>query len=191
MRIIIEWLDKDDNVLFRKDDLPSVNIGDSAQVSPVVPKFQTNFDLGQRLSTVTLQKGIIGVVEEAGDRYIKEHVTSFRIRIVDDLPKETCSTCAHEYPRGFNESCVGCNVKSRWKLKPNLCECCTKYPHQYTLSDNDYQYKVCANCLPALVNTALSPTQFFNLIRNGHTTKEHLLHGDFYDDETGEALQPR
>ena len=38
MRLIIEWLDKDDNVLFREDKLPSMSFGDTAQISPVVPK---------------------------------------------------------------------------------------------------------------------------------------------------------
>ena len=74
-----------------------------------------------------------------------------------------------------------------------ICEACCQSPHQYTLKSINGQvdYHVCANCLSRLTNNTLTPTMFFNLIRNGHTTKEFLLHGDFYDDETGEALQPR
>jgi len=165
MRLIIEWLDKDDNVLFREDKLPSMSFGDTAQISPVVPKLDgMRFDKPS-ISTVTLTTAIKEIMERAANQYIDEHVTSFRIQVLED----------------------------EWDKKrlPSYCECCGKFPHQYTLSDNDYKYQVCANCLSALVNTALSPAQFFSLIRAGHTTKEHLLHGDFYDDETGEALQPR
>jgi hypothetical protein len=36
----------------------------------------------------------------------------------------------------------------------------------------------------------LKQEQFFALISNGHTTKEFPLHSDFYDEKTGEALQP-
>lgn len=157
MRIIIEWLDKDGNVLIEETPPSPINFGDSVQ-SPVIPEVKAFLELPGH--------GVMcsAVMEETANRYLKEIVTAFRIRILED---------PRIYPPRTH------------------CDCCGKYPHQYTLSDNDYEYKVCANCLPALVNTALSPTQFFNLIRNGHTTKEHLLHGDFYDDETGEALQPR
>lgn len=171
MRIIIEWLDKDGNVLIEETPPSPINFGDSVQ-SPVIPEVKAVIELPGHAVMCS------AVMEEAANRYLKEIVTAFRIHILDDPEKKV--KWLHTFE--FRQDMVA---------PSNLCECCGKYPHQYTLSDNDYEYKVCANCLPALVNTALSPTQFFNLIRNGHTTKEHLLHGDFYDDETGEALQPR
>lgn len=117
-------------------------------------------------------------------------------KVIADLKSHNCNLVkriVHYQERDeFSQKCIKQLEEEIKNHKPEKhCECCAESPHQYTLKDNDYEYKVCANCLPALVNTALSPTQFFNLIRNGHTTKEHLLHGDFYDDETGEALQPR
>lgn len=54
-----------------------------------------------------------------------------------------------------------------------------------------YIYKLCRNCEVGFVNHSLTPKQFFSLIKNGHKVTEFMLHDDFYDDETGEALQPR
>ena len=53
------------------------------------------------------------------------------------------------------------------------------------------RYLLCRNCEVDFVNCALSKEQFFNMLGNGHTTKEFMLHGDFYDEDSGEALQPR
>jgi hypothetical protein len=189
MRLIIEWLDKDGTILF-SENTPSVGIGDTVQVSPIIPRFRTMFT-GSDKSTIVLQNDLKGMLEEEATRYLKERLASFRIRVLEDEP-ETKVNWLHtfEFKGGMDikETAHAPNIPLG---SPSLCECCGKSPHQYTLSDNDYKYQVCANCLLALVNTALSPAQFFSLIRNGHTTKEHLLHGDFYDDETGEALQPR
>lgn len=52
-----------------------------------------------------------------------------------------------------------------------------------------HTYKLCKNCECAFVNLALSKKQFFGLLREGHTTAEHMLHSDFYT-ESGLALQP-
>lgn len=74
-----------------------------------------------------------------------------------------------------------------------LCECgCGNYAlviHTDLLQN--CRYKLCKNCEMAFVNLALSPEQFFSLIEKGHTTREHMLHEDFYDEKTGEALQPQ
>ncbi len=73
------------------------------------------------------------------------------------------------------------------------CECCKKFEVQWTLKDQideNIEYNVCSNCLDALINRNLSKKQFKNLLTNGHTIKEFLLHDDFYDDD-GTALQPR
>ena len=184
MRFIIEWLDKDDNVLFRKDQLPSISFGGTVQVTPAIPEVKTEINLPGF-------PAIKGIMDDAANKYVRESITAFRIRVLEDEPEKKVNWL-HTFE--FKE---GVDIKETAHLSniplgsPSLCECCGEYPHQYTLSDNDYKYQVCANCLLALVNTALSPAQFFSLIRNGHTTKEFLLHGDFYDDETGEALQPR
>lgn len=52
------------------------------------------------------------------------------------------------------------------------------------------RYLLCLNCEIPFVNLALSKEQFKSLLERGHTTKEFMLHEDFYDDD-GEALQPR
>ncbi len=56
---------------------------------------------------------------------------------------------------------------------------------------NGVVYTLCMNCHVALTNYSLSKSQFFQLLKNGHTDVEFFLHCDFYDDETGEALQPQ
>lgn len=75
------------------------------------------------------------------------------------------------------------------------CQVCDENEIQWHLKDaytgKIPSYDVCTNCLMFLVNYSLSSKQFFNLLKNGHKVSEHLLHGDFYDEETGEALQPR
>jgi hypothetical protein len=77
------------------------------------------------------------------------------------------------------------------------CESCNKNEEQWVLdgaleyqNGKDKPYHVCSNCLMELTTYSLKPEHFKNLIKNGHSTSEFLLHGDFYDDESGEALQP-
>ena len=49
-------------------------------------------------------------------------------------------------------------------------------------------YKLCLECRDRLVNFALRPLEFFNLTAiHGHS---QYLHDDFYDYDTGEAIQP-
>lgn len=85
--------------------------------------------------------------------------------------------------------------------KEGLCECCERFEHQWKLestfplsqlhqSTQNPLYFVCSNCLIRLVNNSLSKKQYNTLLRNGHDSKEFLLHSDFYD-ENGRALQPR
>lgn len=86
-------------------------------------------------------------------------------------------------------SCLGFTQKNPAKL----CEACDKNKEMWHLQDvygeGTPPYKVCANCLTPLTAYSLSPKQFKNLLKNGHTVSEFLLHEDFYDDE-GKALQP-
>ena len=73
------------------------------------------------------------------------------------------------------------------------CEACKSNEIQWNLVDNynkQIKYNVCCNCINELINISLSKTQFNNLLNSGHTTKEFLLHDDFYD-EDGNALQGR
>jgi len=75
------------------------------------------------------------------------------------------------------------------------CEACDKHPQSVCLihpanSIDLVIYKLCNNCLLALVNTSLSKKQFKNLIKHGHDPSEFYLHDDFYD-EDGTALQPK
>ena len=74
------------------------------------------------------------------------------------------------------KKCEICGHELQWELKDMYDEKCI--------------YKLCSNCLFKLVNLMLSKKEFFKLLKNGHTTDEHLLHGDFYDENSGEALQP-
>jgi len=70
------------------------------------------------------------------------------------------------------------------------CEACEENEAQATLNVHGGKpYTVCMNCLIALVNCALIPKQFKNLLKNGHVDTEFLIHSDFYDEE-GNALQP-
>lgn len=49
-------------------------------------------------------------------------------------------------------------------------------------------YRLCLSCCDRLKNMALRPLEFFNLTAiHGHS---HYLHDDFYDYDTGEAMQP-
>jgi len=75
------------------------------------------------------------------------------------------------------------------------CQCCNEFDEQWVLSGVAGRvaedYHICSNCLMYLVNSALTPEMFFNLLKNGHSTREHLLHDDFYDEDTGKAMQPK
>lgn len=53
------------------------------------------------------------------------------------------------------------------------------------------KYYLCLNCLLNFVTVSLSKDNFKNLIKNGHSVDEFYLHDDFYDAETGEALQSK
>ncbi len=73
------------------------------------------------------------------------------------------------------------------------CECGCGSETQIVYVDllSNCNYSLCSNCMLPFVLTALTPDQFFALLERGHTTKEFQLHSDFYDEETGEALQPK
>ena len=75
------------------------------------------------------------------------------------------------------------------------CEICKRFDEQWELKDtlrtNGVSYHVCSNCLVGLVNLELKPEEFKQILKSGHTVEEYLLHEDFYDEDTGEALQPR
>jgi hypothetical protein len=90
---------------------------------------------------------------------------------------------------------ITCVRFSRKKLRTGLCEACEKFEEQWVIKpspdyDNgkDKPYHVCSNCMIGLTTYSLKPEQFKNLIKSGHNPSEHLLHGDFYDDD-GNALQ--
>lgn len=70
------------------------------------------------------------------------------------------------------------------------CECGCGSQVMYELKDilGKVNYRICANCQFYLVNNALTPEMYKSLLNNGHDVNEHLLHGDFYDEE-GNALQ--
>lgn len=72
------------------------------------------------------------------------------------------------------------------------CESCNNnYDGELVINDGGLVYHLCHNCAPRLFCLNLSPEQFFNIINSGHHEDEFLLHSDFYDSDTGEALQPR
>ena len=71
------------------------------------------------------------------------------------------------------------------------CECCgteAQVAHIDLYESN--RYLLCRNCEVSFVNCALSKEQFFNMLKNGHSTEEFMLHADVYDEDSGEALQP-
>lgn len=53
------------------------------------------------------------------------------------------------------------------------------------------KYVVCPNCLISLVMLCLTPEQYRRAIDAGCDANWFYLHDDFYDPETGEALQPK
>lgn len=71
------------------------------------------------------------------------------------------------------------------------CEACDKEYISVVMNElktDEETYVVCANCLISLVCRDLSSEQYKNLLKNGHSAEEFLLHSDFYD-EDGNALQ--
>ena len=78
-----------------------------------------------------------------------------------------------------------------------LCQACEKFEEQVILKESpeyaksEYKdYHLCQNCLIKLVLNCLSKTQYKNLIKNGHSPNEFMIHEDFYD-KKGNALQPK
>ena len=64
------------------------------------------------------------------------------------------------------------------------------YRLTYSLDPQKERYILCANCSFALVTLSLSPQQFLRAKEKGGDTNRFYLHDDFYDPETGQALQP-
>jgi len=83
---------------------------------------------------------------------------------------------------------------------PITCEFCGEGTVLLVLADhpsftnaslrNGDVYVSCPNCLPGLVNHSLAPWQFKRARDAGGDVKRFYLHGDFYDRDTGVALQP-
>lgn len=70
-----------------------------------------------------------------------------------------------------------------------LCECCTLHPATDEIpSDDGTSFSLCNNCSNRLTTFSLRPLEFFTLFLSHGPT--HYLHDDFYDEDTGEALQP-
>ena len=69
------------------------------------------------------------------------------------------------------------------------CECCDNQTED-EFRTSDIIYNLCANCMQGLIFLDLSPKQVQMLLDNKHSLSEFYLHGDFYDGETLEALQP-
>lgn len=81
-------------------------------------------------------------------------------------------------------------------MKQDRCECCgggAQVKHidlcYCKVYEKDVSYVFCRNCETDFVLLNLSPEQFRNLIKNGHSQKEFMLHSDVYD-EDGIAQQP-
>lgn len=71
------------------------------------------------------------------------------------------------------------------------CESCNTSDVEVTIQTDDENppYFLCMMCHQRFKNSALRPMEYFNLAAiHGH---DYYLHDDFYDDETGEAMQPR
>lgn len=70
------------------------------------------------------------------------------------------------------------------------CESCNinKIEVEELADDGQNLYRLCQSCHQRLLNYALRPLEFFNLASiHGHS---YYLYDDFYDYETGEAMQP-
>jgi len=83
---------------------------------------------------------------------------------------------------------------------PNTCEFCGERIIMMVLTDHPRSpasmerssdvYVACPNCLLGLVTLSLAPWQF-KRARNAGVYQRYYLHADFYDHDTGEALQPK
>ena len=72
-----------------------------------------------------------------------------------------------------------------------LCECCAIRPVTIEeVCDDGERFTLCHDCHKRLTHCALRPFEFFTLMLR-HGSWVFYLHDDFYDDETGEALQPQ
>lgn len=85
-------------------------------------------------------------------------------------------------------------MKDLKNLKQDKCESCdAEYPWPTLVTlvmiGEAIKYKICLTCLQKLVTYSLSPENYKNLLKAGHSVDEFYLHGDFYD-EAGNALQP-
>jgi hypothetical protein len=70
-----------------------------------------------------------------------------------------------------------------------LCESCKINESQDWAESSAVEYHLCWLCQYRLINYALRPLEYFNLCAiYGHS---YYLHDDFYDNETGEATQPK
>jgi hypothetical protein len=71
------------------------------------------------------------------------------------------------------------------------CESCVinEFQVEEFIKGEQNPYRLCKSCHERLLNYALRPLEFFNLVSiHGHT---YYLHDDFYDYDTGEATQPK
>ena len=72
-----------------------------------------------------------------------------------------------------------------------LCACCAIRPATIEeVCDDSERFTLCHDCYKRLTHCALRPLEFFTLMLR-HGSWVFYLHDDFYDDETGEALQPQ
>ena len=71
------------------------------------------------------------------------------------------------------------------------CGCGSKAQVVHTELLGDNRYILCRNCELLFVTNSLTPEMFNSMLKNGHKTSEFMLHSDFYDKFTGEALQPK
>jgi hypothetical protein len=71
-----------------------------------------------------------------------------------------------------------------------LCEACEIEPGRTVVLEHekDFPYVLCPECEQRLGHRSLRPREWFNLAAR-YTTFRFELHDDFYDEETGEALQ--
>jgi len=83
----------------------------------------------------------------------------------------------------------------------NDCEFCGKSEVLMVLSDHpagvdklpshiQEVYVACPNCLVRLVTHSLTPQQYLRAKQAGRDMDRYYLHSDFYDQDTGTALQP-
>jgi hypothetical protein len=66
------------------------------------------------------------------------------------------------------------------------CEICGK--EGYEFKEHEYTLKLCIDHIRKLLKRNLSPEEFFSLYKK--YPEMFLLHDDFYDPVTGEAIQP-